>query len=198
MPWDFSASELLELVKWGKFTIVQIAGTIAAADAVTVTATPFDMTPAVETELQIDRARVVLTERFNWGDTSKGGVYYELWSEGIPGPEWAAMTQGFYCGGTVRGSNLDNVCTHIMAGTSITVKLWNCSSPPADVDYDLTVWYYWFWRQHLGRVMDLMYAEPRHVVAAMDEIKALLRENNELLRQYLSVIRVPGPPPVRV
>ena len=111
MPIEFSVGEALKLLQYGKFTLLSIHGEIAAKDAVTIDKTPFTANPpTVDAVYDIRDDWYVLTERFNWGDTSRPNkVYYELWND--PGelelPEWNV---GFYCGSKIRESNIDNVC----------------------------------------------------------------------------------------
>ena len=124
MPIEFGVGEALKLLQYGKFTLLSIHGEIAAKDAVTIDKTPFTaVAPAVDAVYDIRDDWYVLTERFNFGDTSRPNkVYYELWND--PGelelPEWNV---GFYCGSKIRESNIDNVClppgTLIMGNDSL-------------------------------------------------------------------------------
>jgi len=99
----------------------------------------------------------MLTERFNWGKTSGTGVggaittdaiFYEIHlqgrppdPEGRPLPDFFGQETGYYCGVVVRPSCVDNYCTHVLAAESITLKLWNISSPAVAADWDFTLWY---------------------------------------------------------
>ena len=160
MPIEFGVGEAIELLRYGKFTLLSLAGTIPAAEAVEITETPSVKPPAVEAVYHIIPHWLVVTERFNWGETSRPDkVYYELWQYGKIIP--TAYEEGFYCGSMIRGSNVDNVCTHIFAAERIHVKLWNATGlSPADVYYDFTVWYYTYMEMHHDKVMEIFLKTP--------------------------------------
>jgi len=58
-----------------------------------------------------------------------------------------------------------------VASKSVDVKLWNCSDPAEDVDYDFTVWYYMFRNEYF------------------DEVLAVLRRKSRLLQQTVNLLR---------
>lgn len=171
MPIQFDVGEAIELLKYGKFTLLSLYGTIDSADATTITKTPMDVAPAVETIYDIRDDWRVITERFNWGETSRPNkVYYELWND--PGElKTIAENMGFYCGSKIREANIDNICTHILSGGKIHVKLWNCSSPAQDVDYDFTVWYYTYMKENHEEVMKILLRTPNTLQAILDVLK---------------------------
>jgi len=170
MPVTFSVGEVLELIKYGKFTLLGLYGEIPAEDATPITSIPMTKPPAVEAVYHIKPGWLVVTERYNWGETSRPNkVYYEIWND--PGPlEVISENQGFYCGGKIRESNIDNRSTHILSGGKVHIKLWNCSDPPEDVVYSFTVWYY----AYLAKYHDKVLKTFRRVPDALDRIIELL------------------------
>jgi len=173
MPIYFGVGEAIELLDYGKFTLLSVYGEIDKTDAVKITATPEVATdPAVTAVYHIKRDWAVLTERFNWGSTSiPNKVYYELWAH--PGllvrPAWNV---GFYCGSKIRESNIDNRCTHIFAGEKIEIKLWNCSDPAIDVTYDFTVWYFTYLIKYHDKVMAILLRTPDLLERVRDLLEA--------------------------
>ena len=152
---------------------------IPKEDAVTVSP-PYPYTenpPAAEPVYYIKEGWSVLTERFNWGGTSRPNkVYYELHQFGNPFPIGEVHApeyyEGYYCGGKIKDSNVDNRCTHIYAADSIHVKLWNCTgASPEDVWVDFTVWYYTFKEDYTKEVYDILQKDWR----LFEDIKRLLQ-----------------------
>ena len=198
MPIEFRVGEAIELLRYGKFTLLSLAGTIPAVEAVTITETPSVKPPAVEAVYHIVPGWIVLTERFNWGETSRPDkVYYELWQYGKTIP--TAYQEGFYCGSMIRGSNIDNICTHIFAADRIHVKLWNATgAAPEDVYYDFTVWYYTYMAMHHDKVMAIFLKTPDTLKAILEVLKniavppaelAKIEEKLDLSLEDLSAIR---------
>jgi len=147
MTITFTVGEAIELLKYGKFTLLHLSGIIDKKYATAITTIPMS-NPAVEAVYHIKKDWSVITERFSWGSPNGGTslpdkVYYELWN--YPGRELLEKSGmrheniGFYCGGKINYSNLDNVCTHILSGERVHVRLWNCSDPPEDVYFDFCV-----------------------------------------------------------
>lgn len=154
-----------------------MSGIISAADATTIPKTPMpEDSEAVKATYEIKDGWGVLTERFNWGATSRPDkVYYELWQEGQPMPDYIEMPMwrhGFYCGSKIRESNIDNVCTHIFAADRIHVKLWNCSDPAEDVYYDFCVWYYTFAEEYAEEVLEILMKDIRLLERIHDLLRA--------------------------
>jgi len=143
MTITFGFGEAIELLKYGKFTLLSLYGEIPKEDAVKITSIPMTEPPAVETVYGVKEGWVILTERYNWGSTSRPNkVYYELWNEPAGILKKIPMTMenvGFYCGAKIRESNIENRCTHLLCAGKIHLKLWNCSDPPEDVVYDFCV-----------------------------------------------------------
>jgi hypothetical protein len=178
VPIDFTVGEAIKLLEYGKFTLLTLSGVIPASEAVEITETPSLKPPAVEAVYHIEPGWVVLTERFNWGETSRPDkVYYELWQYGKVFK--TAYPEGFYCGGFVRGSNVENVCTHIFASERIHVKLWNATGRrPEDVYFDFTVWYYTYRVEFHERVMEIItrtWTLLEELLGEIRELKACLR-----------------------
>lgn len=173
MPIEFGVGEVIELLKCGKFTLLSLSGSIPLVEAVEIVSTPMpaSVPPSVDAIYSIEPGFIVLTERFNWGDTSKPEkVYYELWQYGGGKYIKTPYPEGFYCGSKIRTSNIDNVCTHICAGERIHVKLWNCSSPAEDVDYDFTVWYFTYAAGRHDDVLDILLRERRLLEAILEKL----------------------------
>lgn len=180
MPIDFTPGECLELLKYGKFTLLHISGEISSEDAGPITQQPMPRgSEDVKAHYPLLEEWGMLTERFNWGSTSRPNkVYYELWSEGLPEEletevkhDVAEKLSGYYCGAKITDSNIENRSTHIVASESVDVKLWNCSDPAEDVDYDFTVWYYMYRLEYF------------------DEVLAILRRRSRLLQQVVNLLR---------
>ena len=184
MPIEFGVGEAIELLKCGKFTLLSLSGTIPAAEAVDIVSTPMPraVPPSVEAIYHIEPGFVVLTERFNWGETTRPDkVYYELWQYGGGRYFKTPYAEGFYCGSKIRGSNVDNVCTHIFAGERIHVRLWNCSSPAEDVYYDFTVWYFTYPGGLHGEVLEILLRETNLLSACLEELKGLRGDLREVV-----------------
>jgi len=180
MPIDFTPGECLELLKYGKFTLLHISGEISSEDAGPITQQPMPRgSEDVKAHYPLLEEWAMLTERFNWGGTSRPNkVYYELWSEGLPEDleteikhDVADKLSGYYCGAKITDSNVENRSTHIVASESVDVKLWNCSDPAEDVNWDFTVWYYMFRKEYF------------------DEVLAVLRRRSKLLQQTVNLLR---------
>jgi len=180
MPIDFTPGECLELLRYGKFTLLHISGEISSEDAGPITQQPMPRgSEDVKAHYPLLEEWGMLTERFNWGSTSRPNkVYYELWSEGLPDEleaevkhDVAEKLSGYYCGAKITDSNVENRSTHIVASKSVDVKLWNCSDPAEDVDYDFTVWYYMYRLEYF------------------DEVLAILRRRSRLLQQTVNLLR---------
>ena len=151
MPIHFTFAEGIELLKYGKFTLLSFDGTI-----------PAGVTDPVIARASVDAGWKILTERFNWGGTDiPDKVYYELWYE-----------KGFYCGSNIRQSNLENRCTHLFAASFIDVKLWNVSSPSVPVYFDFSVWYYTYMTKYEENVMDILFKTPKLLENILEELKA--------------------------
>lgn len=191
----YTIPQTIELARYGKFTLLQVAGAIAAADAVIINANapPEPSTPAVEGVYEVADDEGVVTERFCWG-TDAGGttlsakVYYELWTEGylqypyINFKGFDTLTQKFYCGGYVRYSSLENMCTHIVASKRVIVKLWNATgASAASVDYDFTVWYYVFKLKDIEKVLGAFWDKGVH--NKLDTIAQSLKNIEQLLKK---------------
>lgn len=168
MPVNFTPSECLGLLEFGKFTLLHIEGSIPAEDAVAYVSSPMPLhSESLCARYPLEKDWSILTERFNWGVTSRpDSVYYELWSGGLPKklpvkPFVAEKLAGFYCGARINLSNLDNRCTHIITSEYVDVKLWNISDPAVDVDFDFTVWYYMFHEDYFEDVMNLLTMRDR-------------------------------------
>ena len=150
MPFQFTFAEGIELLKYGRFTLLSMDGTI-----------PEEVTEPVVARCHVVAGWKILTERFNWGGTDiPDKVYYELWYE-----------KGFYCGSNIRQSNLENRCTHLFAASFIDVKLWNISSPSVTVYYDFTVWYYTYMTKYEKEVRDILFKTPRLLENILAELK---------------------------
>lgn len=180
MPVVFSISKALELIKYGKFTLLSLDGGIPAAEATDITQTPMPKdTEAVKATYEVMDNYYVITERYNWGGTSRpDSVYYEIWSHGIPGELGIrnlveGLHSGYYCGSEITESNIDNRCTHIISGRDIEVKLWNMTDPAADVYYDFTVWYYQFHRDYYQDVMDILNRRDRLLTELGETLETL-------------------------
>lgn len=159
MPVEFRVGDILEILRrGGKFTLAGAAGSIAAANSLGAAPTaPSTVTPHVEITLTAPNDMVFLTERFNWGRSDGTGyagaastdsLFYELHMAGRPTGrdgkvllDFFGQEVGYYCSAVIRPSCIDNVCTHILAAQTITLKLWNITSPAAAAAYDFTVWY---------------------------------------------------------
>jgi len=180
MPIDFTPGECLELLKYGKFTLLHISGEISSEDAGPITQQPMPRgSEDVKAHYPLLEEWGMLTERFNWGGTSRPNkVYYELWSEGLPEDlevevkhNVARKLSGYYCGAKITDSNVENRSTHIVASESVDVKLWNCSDPAEDVNWDFTVWYYMYRLEYF------------------DQVLAILRRRSRLLQQTVNLLR---------
>jgi len=184
MPITLTASEAIELLKYGKYSLLSLSGTIPASEAVNITETPSLKPPSVSAVYSIKPGWAILSERLNWGQTSRPDkVYYELWQYGKPIP--TPYAEGFYCGNYVKGSNLDDVNVHLYASEKIIVKLWNATgASPEDVYYDLTIWYYTY---------DLTY--QKEVMAILDRTPSLLSEILEAIKAIKTVTPPPTVPP---
>jgi len=179
MPVDFTPSEVLEYLRFGKFTVLTLSGEIPASEAVEITQTPMPVSSAsVNAQYGVRVGWAVLTERYDWGDTSRPDqVYYELWNTGVPEglkpkKKVARFLSGYYIGGKIKAADRDNRCTHITASETVTVKLWNCSDPPKDVWYELAVWFYTFPQEYLLDVLGIY----RHNVRRNDLLENILRK----------------------
>jgi len=180
MTITFGFGEAIELLKYGKFTLLSLYGEISKEDAVKITSIPMTEPPAVEAVYGVKEGWVVLTERYNFGSSSRPNkVYYEIWNEPGEIRKKIPMTIeniGFYCGAKIRESNIENRCTHILCGGEIHVKFWNCSDPPEDVVYDFACWYYTYRIRYHDEVMRVMRRTPM----AIEEIAAILRKEGEI------------------
>jgi len=115
----------------------------------------------------------IITERFNWGGTSiSGKVTYELRYE-----------HGVYCRGTIRQSNMDNICTHLYLANFVEVVLWNITSPAQDVFIDFSCWYYTFPEANEQEIRNIFFERDR-----------LLREINQKLEKLIRIQKVAPPP----
>ena len=177
MPIEFTPAEALELLRYGKFTLTTFDITIPAADAATITETPSRKPPAVKAIYYVKKGWGVLTERFNWGGTHRPNkVYYELhqWGKPLLPEPMPLYTEGFYCGGTVRESNVDNVCTHIYAAERIEVQLWNATgASPADVYIDFTVWFYAFQLDYTDKVLAILFKKDKLLEQVLQQLKVI-------------------------
>jgi len=181
MPITFGFGEAMELLQYGKFTVLSLYGEIAKEDATEITSIPMTEPPAVEAVFTVKEGWVILTERYNFGETSRPDkVYYELWNE--PGQailKKIPMRQeniGFYCGAKIREANVENHCTHLLCGGKIRAKFWNCSDPPEDVVYSLSVWYYTYRIEYHDEVMRIMRKTP----TLLSEIIEVLKKKGEI------------------
>lgn len=150
MPIYFTVAEAIELLRYGKFTLLSFDGTI-----------PAGVTAPAKARFHVETGYRVLTERFNWGGTEiPDKVYYELWYD-----------KGFYCGSNIRQSNLENRSTHIFAAEFVDVLLYNVSSPSVDVFYDCTIWYFAYLAKYHEKVMEILLKTP----TLLSEIVELLK-----------------------
>jgi len=178
MPIDFAPQECFELLRYGKFTLLHISGEIPASESTDITERPMPRgSESVRAHYPLMEDWGMLTERFNWGGTSRPDkVYYELWSKGMPeelevaSPVYGELTD-FYCGAKIRDSNVENRSTHIVASESVDVKLWNCSDPAEDVDWDFTVWYYMYHLDYFDEVLEILRKRDR----LLENIRELLQ-----------------------
>jgi len=177
LPVEFSVGEAITLLEHGKFTLLSFDGSIPSAKATTIFSTPMPVnSEAVKTVYEIAKRPDwgVLTERFNWGETSRPGkVYYELWSWGKPFGIPTPYGEGFYSGSKIKASQIDNISPHIFAANSIEVKLWNCSSPAEAVYYEFTVWYYTYLLERHEKVMEILLKTPNTLEAILGELQNL-------------------------
>jgi len=113
VPIDFTPGECLELLKYGKFTLLHISGEISSEDAGPITQQPMPRgSEDVKAHYPLLEEWDMLTERFNWGGTSRPNkVYYELWSEGLPEDleaevkhDVAGKLSDYYCGAKITDS----------------------------------------------------------------------------------------------
>ena len=180
MPITFGFGEAIELLQYGKFTLFSLYGEIAKEDAVTITSIPMTEPPAVEAVYGIKDGWAIITERFNFGATSRPNkVYYELWN--VPGAIQKKISLreeniGFYCGAKIRESNIENHCTHLLCGGEIHIKFWNCSDPPEDVIYDFACWFFTYRLEYHDEVMRIMRKTP----VILSEIAEMLRKEGEI------------------
>jgi len=196
MPIQFDPGKALELLRYGKFTLLHFSLEIPSTEAVEVTG-PYPFTeypPAAEPVYHITPGYRVLTERFNWGGTSRPNkVYYELHQFGRPFPpeiEAPEYAQGYYCGAKITDSNVENRCTHIFASKNIHVKLWNCTgASPEDVWVDFTVWYYTFHEDYTIEVYNILQRDWRLLEKIIDlSKKKIAQEAGELPEEELRKI----------
>jgi len=179
MPVGFTPSELLEYLRLGKFTGFTMSGEIPASEAVEITQTPMPInSESVTNQYGIRVGWAILTQRYNWGDTSRPDrVYYELWNTGIPEglqpkKKVARFLSGYYIGGKIKSADRDNWCTHMIASETVTVKLWNCSDPPKDVWYDFALWFYTFPQEYLMDVLGIY----RHHTKRNELLEGILKK----------------------
>lgn len=156
MPVNFTVSEAIELVKWGKFSLVALDLIIPAA-----------VTDPVVAHVPISEGYRILTERFNWGGTDiPDMVAYELWDE-----------NGFYCGNNIRQSNIDNRCTHLFSASFIDLYLWNITpAPRADVYVDFACWYFTYREENHERVMAVLQRKERLLEKILETLNAMSRK----------------------
>ena len=136
-PWTILAHR-------GRFLSATYTGTIPATEVVT---DPSTTSPAVTHTLQPPEDKVYCVYYYNFGNSPFEKLYFALHATGFPLP-YPNIYEG-----VLRQSNHDGPI--FLPGTKIEIRLWNVSSPAADVSYDVTVFYFEVEKEYLRRFFRL-------------------------------------------
>ena len=128
--------------KGGRFFVATYTGTISAVSATT---DPTSVDPAVTYTLEPPIDKVYCIYYYNFGSSDLDRIYFVLHAIGYPLPRPTQIAA------YLRQSNLSG--SIFLPGAKIEVRLWNVSDPPADVRYDLTLYYFEINRDYLAKIL---------------------------------------------
>ncbi len=161
----FTAGECLDMIRYGKFTLLTFSVQIPKEEAVTIVPPyPYFLTPAaVEARYSLRTNYLVITSSYNWGNTSRPNkVYYEIHQFGWPFPAGISRMaapeykEGFLCGTHIKECDIDNQ-SHLFCAEDFRVLLWNATGEePEDIYVEFAIWFYTYHKKYFHEVFNIL------------------------------------------